>query len=248
MKYRIFTALALFFVVSVCSSAANAQIPDQLAQDLVAGRAPNGEEMAQIEKDAAAKPMDLHAVRRLGKAYFFQFFGDGMNESIPKAETTLNRALTIQKDDPETVAYLGALYIIRGQRVYEKDAVKQKADYDRGFELVKKAESLAPDHGAVMSIAAATYIYLPDSYGMAPHVVGLLEGMLKGMGPYFQKMSHHGQQRILLTLGQAYMRTGQPEKARGKFDEALKVDGSSDEAILIKKELRKLDPVAEKAH
>jgi len=44
------------------------------------------------------------------------------------------------------------------------------------------------------------------------------------------------------------MRTGQPEKARGKFDEALKVDGSSDEAILIKKELRKLDPVAEKAH
>jgi len=246
MKYRIFTAAALFFIVSI--SIAHAQIPNQLAQDLGAGRAPNAEEVAQIEKDAAANPDDLHAVRKLGKAYFFQFFGDGVNESIPKAETTLNKALAIQKDDPETLAYLGALYIIQGQRVFEKDAAKQKAAYDRGFELVKKAESLAPTHGAVMSIAAATYIYLPDSYGMAPNVVGLLEGMLKGMGPYFQKMSHHGQQRILLTLGQAYARTDQPDKARVKFEEALKVDASTDEAILIKKEIRKLDPVAEKVH
>jgi uncharacterized protein HemY len=71
-------------------------------------------------------------------------------------------------------------------------------------------------------------------------VIEMLEGMIKGMGPYFQKFSHHGQQRILLTLGQAYARSNQPEKARARFDEALKVDGASDEAILIKKELRKL--------
>ena len=99
-----------------------------------------------------------------------------------------------------------------------------------------------------MSVASATYLYLPDSYGMAPHVVEMLEGMIKGMGPYFQKFSHHGQQRILLTLGQAYARTNQPDKARARFTEALKVDGASDEAILVRKELRKLEPVAETAH
>ena len=95
-----------------------------------------------------------------------------------------------------------------------------------------------------MSVASATYLYLPDSYGMAPHVVEMLEGMIKGMGPMFQKFAHHGQQRLLLTLGQAYVRTGQAEKARARFDEALKVDDQTDEALLIKVELRKLGPVA----
>ena len=246
MRYRPSMLTSFFMFTAFLAGSAAAQFPNQLAQDFQAGRAPTAEEVKGFEKDAAAKPADLHAVRKLGKAYFFQFFGDGINEAIPKSEATLNKALAIQKDDPETLAYLGALYIIRGQRVYEKDAAKQKADYDRGFELVKKAEGLDPRNGAVMSVASATYVYLPDSYGMVPHVIEMLEGMIKGMGPYFQKFSHHGQQRILLTLGQAYARTDQREKARARFDEALKVDGSSDEAILIKRELRKLG--AEAAH
>jgi tetratricopeptide (TPR) repeat protein len=243
--YRSFLGVALSLL---CVAYAGAQIPNQLAQDFVVGHAPSAEDVAQFEKDAAAKPTDLHLVRKLGKAYFFQFFGDGMNEAIPKAESTLNKALALQKDDPETLAYLGAFYVIEGQRVYEKDAVKQKAAYDRGFELIKKAEAADPRNGAVVSIASATYIFLPDSYGMVPHVIEMLEGMIKGMGPYFQKFSHHGQQRILLILGQAYARTNQPEKARVRFDEALKVEAASDEAILIKKELRKLGPVAEKTN
>ena len=79
---------------------------------------------------------------------------------------------------------------------------------------------------------------------MAPHVVEMLEVMIKGMGPMFKEFAHHGQQRLLLTLGQAYVRTGQPEKARARFDEALKVDDKSDEAFLIKAELKKLEPSA----
>jgi uncharacterized protein HemY len=45
---------------------------------------------------------------------------------------------------------------------------------------------------------------------------------------------------LLLTLGQAYVRTGQPEKARARFEEALKVDDKSDEYFMIKSELAKL--------
>lgn len=238
MKFRLLT-LAPFVFALLIVGFASGQIPNQLAQDFVAGRAPNADEVKQFEKDAAANPTDLHAVRKLGKAYFFQYFGDGINEAFPKAEAQLNKAFAIQKDDPETMAYLGAMYVIRGGR--EKDAVKQKAAYDKGFELVKKAESLAgPRDGAVQSIASATYIFLPDSYGMVPHVIEMLEGMIKGMGPYFQKFSHHGQQRILITLGQAYARTNQPEKAKVKFDDALKVDETTDEAIIARKEMRKL--------
>ena len=238
VSFRI--AFGVAAIVFVLAAAAFGQIPNQLAQDFVAGSAPPPEDVAKFEKDAAAKPNDLRIVRKLGKAYFFQFFGDGDETAVPKAQKTLERALTIEKDEPETLVYLGALHILRAMHLEKNDAAKQKASFERGFELIKLAEKLAPQHGAVLSVASASYLWLPDSYGMAPHVVGMLEGMIKGMGPYFKKFAHHGQQRILLTLGQAYAKTGQPEKAKAAFDEALAVNGTSYEAGLLRAELAKM--------
>ena len=60
------------------------------------------------------------------------------------------------------------------------------------------------------------------------------------MGPMFSKFSHHGQQRLLLTQGQAYAKMGQTDKARACFDEALKVDQDSVEARLVRDEIGKL--------
>ena len=238
VSFRI--AFGVAAIVFVLAAAAFGQIPNQLAQDFVAGSAPPPEDVAKFEKDAAGKPNDLRIVRKLGKAYFFQFFGDGDETAVPKAQKTLERALTIEKDEPETLVYLGALHILRAMHLEKNDAAKQKASFERGFELIKLAEKLAPQHGAVLSVASASYLWLPDSYGMAPHVVGMLEGMIKGMGPYFKKFAHHGQQRILLTLGQAYAKTGQPEKAKAAFDEALAVNGTSYEAGLLRAELAKM--------
>jgi tetratricopeptide (TPR) repeat protein len=226
---------AAIFVVSALG-----QIPGQLAQDFPAGNAPSPEMVAQYEKDAAASPNDLRLVRKLGKAYFFQFFDEGLKEAVPKSIVTLERALTIQKDDPETLAYLGSLHVLRAVRLEKKDATKQKASFDKGFEMVKLAEKLDPRNGAVLSVASATYLWLPDSYNMAPHVVGMLEGMIKGMGPYFKKFHHHGQQRILMTLGEAYVRTGNREKGKALFDEALAINTTSREAALLRAELKKL--------
>lgn len=240
MNRRFFLLIFSLILAFSCGSAAFAQIPNQLAQDFVAGSAPSPEEVAQFEKDAAAKPDDLRLTRKLGKAYFFQFFDEGDRPAVPKSQKTLERALTLVKDDPETLAYLGALHVLRGVRLEKGDAAKQKASFDKGFELLKLAEKLDPRNGAVTSVASASYLWLPDSYGMAPHVVEMLEGLRKGMGPMFKKFAHHGQQRILLTLGQAYVRTGQPEKARAAFDEGLAVNATSDEAALLRSELAKL--------
>ncbi len=240
-KHFLSAALSsLFLLFAICAAPVVAQIPNQLAQDFVAGSAPSPEQVAQFEKDAAAKPDDLRLVRKLGKAYFFQFFDEGDRPAVPKSQKTLERALTITKDDPETLAYLGALHILRGIRLEKDNAAKQKASFEKGFELLKLAEKLDPRNGAVTSVASASYLWLPDSYGMAPHVVEMLEGMRKGMGPMFKKFAHHGQQRLLLTLGQAYVRTGQNEKAKIAFDEALQVSDASREAGLIKAELAKL--------
>lgn len=240
MNRILLTAATAFVVAFGFGQSASAQIPNQLSQDFVAGSAPSPEEIAKVENEVAAKPNDLRLVRKLGKGYFFQFFDEGDVEAVPKAQKTLERALGLKKNDAEAMAYLGSLHVMRGQRLEKADAAKQKASYDTGFGLLKEAERLDPTHGAVVSVASASYLWLPDSYAMAPHVVEMLEGMRKAMGPMFKRFAHHGQQRLLLTLGQAYIRTKQPEKARVAFDEALEVNGTSREAALIRKELSKM--------
>lgn len=243
MNYKLFVAASIvsaFLLSANIGQALRAQIPNQLAQDFVAGSAPSPEQVAQFEKDAVAQPDDLRLTRKLGKAYFFQFFDEGDRPAVPKSQKTLERALTLVKDDPETLAYLGALHVLRGVRLEKDNSAKQKASFDKGFELLKLAEKLDPRNGAVTSVASATYLWLPDSYGMAPHVVEMLEGMRKGMGPMFKKFAHHGQQRILLTLGQAYVKTGQNEKAKAAFDEGLAVNGTSREAGLLRTALAKM--------
>jgi tetratricopeptide (TPR) repeat protein len=237
--FYLWTVLFVTFFL-VASSAAFGQIPNQLAQDFPAGHAPSPEMVAQFEKDVAAKPGDLRLVRKLGKAYFFQFFDEGDRPAVPKSEKTLEKALTIKENDPETLAYLGSLQILRGVRLEKNDPIKQKASFDKGFDLLRLAENLDPRNGAVISVASASYLWLPDSYGMAQHVVEMLEGLRKGMGPMFKKFHHHGQQRILLTLGQAYIRTGHGEKAFPLFEEALAVNTESREAALLRAELKKL--------
>lgn len=240
MKNKLTLTIAFSSLLFAAVFSLHAQIPNQLAQDFVAGKAPSPEEVAKFEKDVAANPSDARLTRKLGKAYFFQFFDEGDRAAVPKSQKTLEHALVLKQDDPETLAYLGALHILRATRLEKSAAAKQKASFDRGFELIKKAESLAPRNGAVMSVASASYLWLPDSYGMAGHVIEIVEGMRKAMGPMFQKYHHHGQQRLLLTLGQAYVKVGKPEKALPLFEEALAVNGTSREAGLLRAEIKRL--------
>jgi len=214
------------------------QIPGQLAQDFVAGRVPSPDEIAKLESDVAAHPDDLRLVRKLGKAYFFQYFGEGRASSVPKAEKAFDRALQIQNDDAETIAYQGALLTQQSQR--SKDPAERKAKGQQGLDLLKKALQLAPRNGAVLAITAGSFIALADDFGTAPLAAEIMEKIRAGMGPMFSKFSHHGQQRLLLTQGQAYAKMGQTDKARACFDEALKVDQDSVEARLVRDEIGKL--------
>jgi tetratricopeptide (TPR) repeat protein len=231
--------LSFFVAADVAAQEARPPIPGQLAQDFVAGRVPREAEIEAAEKDAAARPNDLATVRRLGKGYFVQYFGGGNVAAIDKAQATFDRVLAINKDDAETLAYNGALITFAAVRL-EKDPAKQKAALDRGFALLQRAEGLDPRNGAVQSITAGSYVELPASYGMAPHVIEMLEGMRRGMGPAWDRFSHHGRQRLLLTLGRAYALGGQIDKARAKFDEALAINQESTEARLVKTEMAKL--------
>jgi len=222
------------------ASTGRAPIAGQLAQDFTAGRVPRTAEIAEAEKEAAASPNDFSLARRLAKGYFFQFFGGGSTSAYSKALAAFERALALKPDDPEALVYLGSMIVFNAVRNEANDATAQQASFDRGIALVQQAQQRAPRHGAVISIATATYVELPASYGMAPQVIGMLEGMRQGMGPTWEQFSHHGRQRLLLTLGRAYAQIGDVTKARRSFSDALAINGTSTEAGLIKTALGKL--------
>lgn len=227
-------------ILTAFAATASSQIPGQFAQDFVAGRVPSEEEIARLEQEVAAHPDDFRLVRKLGKGYFFQVFGEGRTSSIAKSQKMLGRALELKKDDAETIAYQGSLLALVAGK--SKDAAEREAGFKQSFELLKKAQSLAPNHPAVLAVTGASFLFLPDSYGAVPLAAEAMEKFRALIGPMYNKQSHHGQQRILLTLGQAYARMGQTEKARGYFEEALKVDQESVEAAMLKAELAKLKP------
>jgi Flp pilus assembly protein TadD len=222
------------------ASSQTTRIPGQFAEDFVAGRVPAEEEIAALEKEVAANPNDFRLTRKLGKGYFFQVFGEGRWSSAAKSQKLLEHALELKKDDAESIAYLGALAGLKAQK--SKDAAERDALFRQSFEMLKRAQQLSPNHGAVLSVTGASYLFLPDSFNAAPLAAEAMERIRQLMGPMFDKFSHHGRQRILLTQGQAYARLGQMEKARACFDQALKIDQESVEASLIKTEIAKLKP------
>jgi len=74
MARKTIISSAIFFafvIVLTVGQQAIGQIPNQLAQDFVAGKVPGAEGVAIYEKESAANPKDLHTTRKLGKAYFF---------------------------------------------------------------------------------------------------------------------------------------------------------------------------------
>ena len=144
------------------------------------------------------------------------------------------------RDDPESLVYKGSIIVYKAARATGQDSAAQRALFDEGAALVQRAQRLAPRDGAVLSVASATYLELPTSYGMTPRVIGMIEGMRSAMGPAWEQFSHHGRQRLLLTLGRAYAQAGDVAKARARLDEALAINERSSEAGLIKAVLRAL--------
>jgi tetratricopeptide (TPR) repeat protein len=215
------------------------QAPGQFSRDFVAGEVPSDEQIAELEKEAAAQPGDLHIARKVAKGYFFQVFGNGQKSSIEKADRWLKRALEIKADDPETMAYLGAITAIMARSKMDLGLL------NRSIELLNKAEQLAPDDLnalAVLPVTGVTFLGMPESLGLTSRALEAMGKIRRLLGPNFGRMSHHGQQRVLMTEGKAYVKLGQVEKARECFEQALKVNRDSVEAVMLKAELEKLPP------
>lgn len=239
--FRLISCAAVAFALAVPAFAQEGarRYPGQLTTDWRAGRVPSEAEIASAERDADARPADLETVRRLAKGYFFQYFGGMDADALPKSRSTFARALAIAPEDSESLVYSASLDAIEAMRSPEGPA--RDALYRSALAGLEHAQKVGPDHGAVLSVSCATYLYFPDSYNTVPRSAAIAEGIRKAMGPHFSRFAPHGQQRILLTQGQAYARMGRIEDARTCFEEGLKVSSETIEHGLLKLELGKLD-------
>jgi tetratricopeptide (TPR) repeat protein len=210
------------------------KFPGQLAVNYVVGHAPPLEAIAAAERELEQHPDDYRYVKRVGIGYFFRYYILKDRKARPVAGQLFARALQLNPDDAESVAYQGALQATDYLQSNKADEEPAR----RAFELLAQAERMSPEEPAVLSTAGAFFILLHDPFQTAPHAARVMERMLALMRPRWSEMSAHGQQRILLTLGQAYSRMGRPADARPLLEEALRVDQTSVEASIIRRELK----------
>jgi len=203
----------LIFTTACLLADTRQSAPQIYKPDLATGRAPTSEEVAAIEKESAAHPDDLQVVRKLGKAYFYQFFGAGDETAAPKARTTLTRALAIRPNDVETMAFLGSLERLTGHE-------------QGGKELMTRARKIDPSNVAVLSLLSG----FGDVTAME---------QLRSM-PEFASMSDHGRQRILLSLGKDRARRAKRDEARALFSEGLSINNATREARMLTAEIERL--------
>lgn len=239
-----FALIAFAFALPAYAQEGARQIPGQLTTDWKAGRVPSDADIAAAESDAAARPGDLETVRRLAKGYFFQYFGGMDADALPKSRAVFARALAITPEDPESLVYASSLDAIEAMRNPESPDCDAK--FKSALAGLEHAQKAGPDNGAVLAVSCATYLYFPDSYNTVSRSAAIAEGIRKSMGPYFSRFAPHGQQRILLTQGQAYVRLGRIDEARVCFEEGLKVSSETLEHGLLKVEMDKLEKTARK--
>lgn len=190
-----------------------ASAPQRYKPDLATGRTPSADEVAAAEQAAASRPDDFPTVRKLGKTYFYRFFGGGEKGAAPKARAALTRALELKADDAETLAFIGSLDRLTGR---ERE----------GIELMAKARKIDPTNIGVLGLLSG--------FGD----VSAMEGLRKM--PEFAGMSDHGRQRILLGLGKDRVRQRRPQEARALFTAGLDINTGTPEARMLRTELEKL--------
>lgn len=178
--------------------------------DLVSGRAPTLAEVTAVEQEAAAHPQDFAIMRKLGKIYFYRFFGAHEAAAEPQARAALKRALGLKPDDAEALAFLGSVERLSGHG-------------REGAEIMARARTLDPTNIGVLGLLSG--------FGD----VSAME-QLRAL-PEFSGMPAHGRQRILLGLGKDRARNGKPEAARALFAEGLAISKDTREARMLAAEM-----------
>ena len=114
------------------------------------------------------------------------------------AEAEFKKALQLRPGYPEALNYLGYFYVEQGKKL------------DEAEEMIKKALQIQPDNGAYV-----------DSLGWLYFKKGKLAEALKYLE---QASAMTDDPEILDHLGDAYMRTGDPAKAKASWQRSLQLD------------------------
>lgn len=154
-------ALAFSLALPAVAQQTAHRYPGQITTDWQAGRVPTAGEIAEAERDAAERPEDLETVRRLAKGYFFQYFGGKKVEALPRARATFSRALSLSREDAESIVYSAALDALEAQR--NPESPDRDALFLRALAGLERAQRIAPNMGAVLAVSCATYLFFVEA-------------------------------------------------------------------------------------
>lgn len=165
--------------------------------------------------DAYSKAMA--GIATLDAAHWGLLFARGASyerlKHWPEAEKDLQQALSLSRNQPEVLNYLGYLWLMRG-----KDVAKAK-------EMIGKALSQRPNDPQIMDSMGWAY-YLTGDYNKA---AGLLEKAV-GMIPADPTVNDH--------LGDVYWQQGRRTEARFQWERSLSFSPEPDLAAAIEKKLK----------
>lgn len=130
-------------------------------------------------------------------------------ERWPEAEADLRRALELSPDQPDTLNYLGYMWIDRGEHLQE------------GLDMIRRAAELRPMSGAIIDSLGWAYYRLGD-YALA---LEWLEAAVR-LEPADATLNDH--------LGDAYWQLGRRVEARFQWQRALTLEPDDPDAIRAK--------------
>lgn len=166
---------------------------------------------------AAPRTFDLDTVR---SDYFRGFAGD--EAALAAASDACDRVLAVNANDPEALAWRGAVDSARSAHAYERgDFVNGRAAWDHAMERLNRAAALAPSslaaripRGAVL-FGAIPYLQDPAlQRALLPVAISDYELAYAREAAHLDDEPVHGRSELLFALADGYAQLGDEEHAR----------------------------------
>jgi len=145
----------------------------------------------------------------------------GDKKAVKEAERLFKKALLIEPENPEILAWYGSVLTMKG-----RDALSpiSKLRYvDQGIETMDETCKNAPDNITVRMVRAGNSLGLPCFFGRLDFAISDSEYLLKLREKSPESFSDEILSQIYRNLGTAYQRKGEKKKAMEILEKATKL-------------------------
>ena len=150
--------------------------------------------------------------------------------------TYLDKALELEPNNGEALAYRGSLWTMRGRDAWWP--FTKMSHVDKGIDEMDKAAELAPTNATVHIVRGINSTQLPSMFKRLSTALKDFDYLLNchEFSYFYEKL----QSKIYLWAGIAYKHDNQTAKAKELLQKSISLDPNSDMAVKAKKEMKEL--------